>query len=89
MTDLLSVDNACYWTGKLYDPRGRVSSLGHVHISHVVKINHFYENVVLYSGVGFRQTQCIVMMTEECSINFVKFLITGAGVLVPMCGHIS
>ena len=58
------------------------------HISYIVKINYFYENL-LYPGAWFRQTKCVVMMTREGSTNIVNIMTPEVGVLVLSCGHIS
>ena len=39
-------------------------------LGHIVKMHYFFKNLLLYSGVCFRQTKCIVMMTMEES-NFI------------------
>ena len=57
--------------------------------SYIVKIHYFFLNLLLYSWTIFRQTKCIVMMTEEGSTKIVNFMIPGVGVLVLRCGHIS
>ena len=39
--------------------------LGRGHISHIVKMNYFFEISLLYSGESFRQTKCFVIMTKK------------------------
>ena len=50
---------------------------------------YFLKNHLLYSGAWFRQTKCIVMMTQEGSTKIVKFMTPRAGVLVLGHGQIS
>ena len=53
------------------------------------RIGVFLKNLLLYSGVWFRQTKCIVMMTKEGSTEIVNFMTLRAGVLMQGRGHIS
>ena len=39
-----------------------------------VKLMYFFKNLLLYSGVWFRQTKYIVMMTKEGSTKIVNFM---------------
>lgn len=48
----------------------------------------FWKNLFLYSRAWFRQTKCIVMMTEEESTNIV-LMTHGVGDLVLRSDHIS
>ena len=55
----------------------------------ILKLMYFLKNLLLYSGVCFRQNKCIVMMTREGSTIIAIVMTPGAGVLVLGCGHIS
>ena len=59
------------------------------HISYIVKIYHFYENLLLYSQAQIRQAEVIVMMSEEGSTKIVNYVTPRAGVLVQGCGQKS
>ena len=50
---------------------------------------YVFKKTILYSGAGFRQTKCIVMMTKEGITKIVNFITLGAGVLVLGLGHVS
>ena len=50
---------------------------------------YVFKKTILYSGAGFRQTKCIVMMTKEGITKIVNFITPGAGVLVLGLGHVS
>ena len=65
--------------------------LGRGHISHtcIVKMHHFFKNLLLYSQAYIRQTNYVVMITKEGSTKIVNFMTPGAGVLVQGHGHIS
>ena len=63
--------------------------LGHGHISHIVKLEYFLWNLLLYSGAWFRQTKCVVIMTKKGSTKIVNFMIPREGVHVQGHGHIS
>ena len=39
-----------------------------------VKLMYFKKNLLLYSGVRFRQTNCIVMMIMEGSTKILNFM---------------
>ena len=45
------------------------------HISYIVKINYFNENLLLYSRAQIRQTAGIVIMSKEGSTKFVNVMI--------------
>ena len=55
-------------------PGSRVLMLGCGHISHIVKMHHFFKNLLLYSHAYIRQTKYIVMMTKEGSTEIVNFM---------------
>ena len=59
------------------------------HISYIVRINYFYENLLLYSQTYLRQTKYIVLINKEGLTKIITFMTPGAGVLVLGCGHIS
>ena len=40
---------------------------------------YFLENILLFYGLWFRQTQCVVMITKEGSTEVVNFMTPGAG----------
>ena len=46
-------------------PRKGIPVLGRGHISDIVKIHYFYKNLLLYSQAQIRQTEGIVMMSQE------------------------
>ena len=54
-----------------------------------VKIYYFYEILFFYSQAQIRQTEVIVMMSEEGSTEIVHYVTPMAGVLVQGCGQIS
>ena len=59
-------------------------------MSYVVKINYFYENLLLYSQAQIRQTEGIpVMMFKEGSTKIVNFMTPKAGILVLGRAQIS
>ena len=58
------------------------------HVSYIVKIHHFFKNL-LYSQAQIRQTEGIVMMSKEGSTKIVKLITPRAGVLVLGPDHIS
>ena len=47
---------------------------------------YFYKNH-LYSWALMRKPKYIVKMTKEGFISIVNFMIPGAGLHVPWCGH--
>ena len=47
------------------------------HISYIVKIHYFFKYLLLYSQAQIRQTEGIVMISEEGSTKIVNFM-TGA-----------
>ena len=57
------------------------------HISYIVKMNYFCENL-LFSLAQIRQFEGIVMMSKEGSAKIVNFMTPGAGVLMIGRGHI-
>ena len=54
-----------------------------------VNLMYCFKNLLLFSGVRFRQTSCIVMMTKEGFFKIVNFMTLRTGVLVLGHGHIS
>ena len=58
------------------------------HISYIVKMNYFCENL-LFSLAQIRQFEGIVMMSKEGSAKIVNFMTPRAGILVLGCGQIS
>ena len=70
-------------------PGAGVLVQGHSHISHIVKMNYFFKNLLLYSQALIRQTKYIVMMTKEGSTKIVNFMTPGVGVLMLGRGHMS
>ena len=46
-------------------PGAGVLVLGQGHISHIVKLHHFFTNFLLYSQALIRQSKYMVMMTRE------------------------
>ena len=72
------------------NPGAGVLVLGHGHISHIVKLLYFFNNLLLYSHAGIDQTtKYVVMMTKEGFTKIINFMTPGAGVLVLGRGHIS
>ena len=69
-------------------PRAKILVLGRGHVSHMVKMQYFFRNL-LYSLVWIRQTKYIVMMIKEGSIKMVNFMIPMVGVLVLRHEQIS
>ena len=63
--------------------------LGCSHISHMVKMHHFFKNLLLKSKAQIRQTKYVLMMTKEGTTKIVNFMTPGPGVLVLGCGHKS
>ena len=55
---------------------------------HIVEMDYFFKNLVLYSCASSRQTEYIVMMSKEASTKIVNLMTPGAGVPVMGCGHI-
>ena len=49
------------------------------YITHIVKMHYFFKNLFLYSGAGFRQSKCIVIMNEERSTKFINFMTPRVG----------
>ena len=50
---------------KTFMTRGtEVLMLGRVHISHIVKMHYFFENLLLYSQAQNRQTKYIIMINK-------------------------
>ena len=47
------------------------------------------KNLLLYSGVWFRQTKCIGMIIKDGYTKIVNFMTPGEGVLLLGRGHIS
>ena len=70
-------------------PGAGVLVLGRGHISHIVKLHYFFENLLLYSQAQIRLSKYVVMMTKEGSTKIVNFMTPGAGVLVLGRGYIS
>ena len=70
-------------------PGAGVLVLGCGHISHIVKMQYFFKNLLLYSQAYIRQTMYIIMMTKEDSTKIVNFMAPGAGVLVQGRVYIS
>ena len=52
-------------------PGARVLVLGYGHIKHIVKLHYFFFNI--FSQAWFRQTQYIVIITNEKSTKIVNF----------------
>ena len=50
-------------------PGARVLVLGCGHISHIVKMNYSFKNLLLHSPAWMRQSKYIVMMTKEGSYS--------------------
>ena len=69
-------------------PGGGVLVLRCGHISDIVKMNYFCENL-LFSLTQIRQFEGIVMMSKEGSAKIVNFMTPRAGILVLGCGQIS
>ena len=63
-------------------PGAGVLVLGRGHISHIVQMHYFFQNLFLYSQLLIRQTKYIVMIAKEGCNKF-------AGVLMFGRGHIS
>ena len=59
------------------------------HISHIIKMHYFFNNLHLYSRAWFKQTRCIVIMTKEESIKIINFMTPRIGVLGLRCEHLS
>ena len=70
-------------------PEAGVLVLGCGHISHIVKMHYFFENLLFNSQALIRQTKYVVTMTKEGSTKIVNFMTPGVGVLVLRRGHIS
>ena len=62
--------------------------LGRGDISHIVKMHYFFKNFFLYTQLQIRQTEIMVMLTNENSTKIVNFIAPGAGILVLRHGHI-
>ena len=58
------------------------------HISHLVKMNYFFSNLLLDSQALVRQTMYMVIMTTEGSTRIINFMTMGH-VFVMGHGHIS
>ena len=69
-------------------PGAGVLVLGCSHINHIVKLNYFFKNRLLYPQAQIKQTKCIVMTKEGCT-KIVNFMTPWVGVLGLGCGHIS
>ena len=68
-------------------PRAGVLVLWRGHISHLVKMGYFFQNLLLYSQALIRQTKYIIMMTKEGSTKIVNFNTPMAEVLMLKHGH--
>ena len=44
-----------------------------------LNVMYFFKNLLLYSGVWFIQTKCVVLMTVEGFTKIVIFMTPGAG----------
>ena len=55
-------------------PGAEVLVLGRGHISHIVKLHYFFNNLLLYSQALIKQTKYIVMMTNEGCTKIVNFI---------------
>ena len=51
------------------------------HLSDIMKIHYFFKNLLLYSQTHIRQTEGLIMMSEEGSTKIVNFMIPRAGFL--------
>ena len=78
-----------YHNCKFQDPGAGVRVLGLGHISHIVKMHHFFKNLLLFSQEYIRQTKYIVLINKEGCTKIVTFMTQGAGILVLGCGRIS
>ena len=63
--------------------------LGRGHISHIVKMQYSFKNLLLYSQALIRQTKYVVMMTKEGSTKIVNFMTPRVGILVLWRGQKS
>ena len=70
-------------------PGAGVLALGCGHISHIVKLHHSLQNLLLHSQAWIRQTSYLVIMTKEGSTKITNLMTLGTGVLALGCGHIS
>ena len=70
-------------------PGSGVLMLGCGHISHIVKMHHFFRNLLLCSQALIGQTKYIVMMTKEGSSKIVIFMTPWAGVFAQRRDHTS
>ena len=70
-------------------PGAGVLVLGRGHISHIVKMHYFFENLLLYSQAYIRLSKYVLMTTKEGSTKIVNFMTPEAGVLVLGRGYIS
>ena len=68
-------------------PGAGVRVLGCGHLSDIVKMHYFFQNLLLYSQAQVKQAKYIVMITKEGSTKIV--ITPGAGVLMLGHGHIS
>ena len=55
-------------------PEAGVLMLERGHISHIVKLHCFFNNLLLYSQAQIKQTKCILMMTKEGCNKIVHFI---------------
>ena len=46
-------------------PGAGVLVQGRGHISYIMKMHYFFKNLLVYSGLLFRETKCIVKMTKD------------------------
>ena len=58
------------------------------HMSHIVKMHYFLENLLLYCQAQIIQSEGKVIMSREGSIKIVNFMTSKAGFLVLLRGHI-
>ena len=54
-------------------PGAVVLLLGLGHVCQIVKIHHFFKNLLLYSQAKIRQTKYMIMMIKEGSTRILKF----------------
>ena len=55
-------------------PGAGVLVLGCGHISHIVKMHYFFENLLFNSQALIRQTKYVVLITKEGSTKIVPFI---------------
>ena len=65
-----------------HQPRAGVLALGRGHVSHIVKMHHFFQNLLLYSQAYIRQTKFKVFMTNEWFSKIVTIMTPKTGLLM-------